>query len=74
MCATTSKPSEFCVIIPARLASSRLPNKPLLEIAGKPMIYHTWHQAQQAGAQRVIVQRITLVLKRLWKLLEEKYV
>lgn len=55
MCATTSKPSEFCVIIPARLASSRLPNKPLLEIAGKPMIYHTWHQAQQAGAQRVIV-------------------
>ncbi len=46
---------NFTVIIPARYASSRLPGKPLLDIAGKPMIYHTWKQAQKAGAERVIV-------------------
>lgn len=46
---------KFTVIIPARYASSRLPRKPLLEIAGKPMIQHVWEKAQQAGADRVIV-------------------
>lgn len=46
---------KFTVIIPARYASSRLPRKPLLEIAGKPMIQHVWEKAQQAGASRVIV-------------------
>ncbi len=47
--------TAFTVIIPARYASSRLPGKPLLEISNKPMIYHTWYQAQQAGATRVVV-------------------
>lgn len=46
---------DFIIVIPARYASSRLPAKPLLDIAGKPMIYHTWLQAQKAGAKRVIV-------------------
>ncbi|OOS00758.1 3-deoxy-manno-octulosonate cytidylyltransferase [Haemophilus paracuniculus] len=46
---------SFTVIIPARYASSRLPRKPLLDIAGKPMIQHVWEKAQQAGAKRVIV-------------------
>lgn len=46
---------QFSVIIPARYASSRLPRKPLLDIAGKPMIQHVWKKAQQAGAMRVIV-------------------
>lgn len=46
---------KFTVIIPARYASSRLPRKPLLEIADKPMIQHVWEKAQQAGASRVIV-------------------
>lgn len=46
---------RFTVIIPARYASSRLPRKPLLDIAGKPMIQHVWEKAQQAGATRVIV-------------------
>lgn len=46
---------SFSVIIPARYASSRLPRKPLLDIAGKPMIQHVWEKAQQAGAMRVIV-------------------
>lgn len=46
---------KFTVIIPARYASSRLPRKPLLDIAGKPMIQHVWEKAQQAGADRVII-------------------
>lgn len=46
---------NFTVIIPARYASSRLPSKPLLDIAGKPMIQHVWEKAQQAGATRVII-------------------
>lgn len=46
---------KFTVIIPARYASSRLPRKPLLDIAGKPMIRHVWEKAQQAGAARVII-------------------
>lgn len=45
----------FTVIIPARYASTRLPRKPLLDIAGKPMIQHVWEKAQQSGASRVIV-------------------
>jgi 3-deoxy-manno-octulosonate cytidylyltransferase (CMP-KDO synthetase) len=32
-------------VIPARLAATRLPNKPLLDIAGKPMIRHVWERA-----------------------------
>lgn len=46
---------KFTVIIPARYASSRLSGKPLLDIAGKPMIQHVWEKAQQAGASRVII-------------------
>lgn len=46
---------SFSVIIPARFSSSRLPGKPLLDIAGKPMIYHTWKQATLSNAKRVIV-------------------
>lgn len=43
-------------IIPARFASSRLPGKPLLELAGKPMILHVVERAKQVKAiQRVIV-------------------
>ncbi|MFN4033223.1 MAG: 3-deoxy-manno-octulosonate cytidylyltransferase [Fimbriimonadales bacterium] len=35
-------------VIPARLAATRLPNKPLLDIAGKPMVQHVWERARQA--------------------------
>lgn len=35
-------------LIPARLAATRLPDKPLAEIAGKPMIQHVWERARQA--------------------------
>ena len=43
------------IIIPARLASTRLPNKPLLLINGKPMILHVWEQAVAAEIGEVIV-------------------
>lgn len=46
---------SFTIIIPARYASTRLPRKPLLDIAGKPMIQHVWEQAQKTNAKRVIV-------------------
>lgn len=45
----------FTVIIPARLASTRLPNKPLADLGGKPMVVRTAERAQQSGASRVIV-------------------
>ena len=46
---------SFTVIIPARYASSRLPRKPLADIAGKPMIQHVFEKARQSGASRVII-------------------
>lgn len=46
---------DFNVIIPARYASSRLPGKPLADIAGKPMIAHVVEKAKLSGAKRVIV-------------------
>lgn len=46
---------SFKVVIPARYASVRLPGKPLLDIAGKPMIRHVWERAQESGAQEVVV-------------------
>ncbi len=46
---------HFTVVIPARYASSRLPGKPLLEIAGKPMIQHVWERVQQSGANRILI-------------------
>ncbi|PWI34944.1 3-deoxy-manno-octulosonate cytidylyltransferase [Vibrio albus] len=45
----------FTVVIPARYQSTRLPGKPLADIAGKPMIQWVYEQARQAGAERVIV-------------------
>jgi 3-deoxy-manno-octulosonate cytidylyltransferase (CMP-KDO synthetase) len=46
---------EFLVAIPARHASTRLPGKPLLELAGEPMVRHVVRRAQQAGARRTVV-------------------
>ncbi len=43
------------VIIPARYASTRLPGKPLLDIAGKPMIRHVVERARESGARSVTV-------------------
>ncbi len=46
---------EFKVVIPARFASTRLPGKPLLDIAGKPMIQHVHERAIESGAGEVVV-------------------
>lgn len=46
---------KFIAIIPARYASSRLPNKPLADINGKPMVVHVMERARESGASRVIV-------------------
>ncbi|MBA5637104.1 3-deoxy-manno-octulosonate cytidylyltransferase [Duganella sp. LX20W] len=45
----------FTVIIPARLASTRLPNKPLADLGGKPMVVRVAERAREAGAERIIV-------------------
>lgn len=43
------------VLIPARMASTRLPGKPLADIGGKPMIVQVALRAREAGAERIIV-------------------
>jgi 3-deoxy-manno-octulosonate cytidylyltransferase (CMP-KDO synthetase) len=43
------------IVIPARLASTRLPNKPLAELCGAPMIVQVWRRAVEAGIGPVLV-------------------
>lgn len=45
----------FTVLIPARMASSRLPNKPLADIGGLPMVVRVAQRALQSHAQQVVV-------------------
>jgi len=47
--------TAFVVLIPARLASTRLPDKPLADIAGVPMVVRVAQQAAASGAERVVV-------------------
>lgn len=46
---------SFKIVIPARYASSRLPGKPLVDIAGKPMIQHVHDRACESDADKVII-------------------
>ena len=46
---------SFSVVIPARYGATRLPGKPLLDIAGKPMLQHTFERAMASDAKRVII-------------------
>ncbi len=46
---------DYTVIIPARMASSRLPDKPLADIAGLPMVVRVAQRAAQSAARRVVV-------------------
>ena len=55
MSAPSNPGSGFVVIIPARLASTRLPNKPLADLGGKPMVVRVAERAQLSGAARIIV-------------------
>jgi 3-deoxy-manno-octulosonate cytidylyltransferase (CMP-KDO synthetase) len=45
----------FCVLIPARLASTRLPDKPLADIGGQPMVVRVAQRARASSAERVVV-------------------
>jgi len=47
--------SGFTVLVPARYASTRLPGKPLADLAGKPMIVRVAERARASGAARVVV-------------------
>lgn len=61
-----SAPS-FRVVIPSRLSSTRLPNKPLLDVAGKPLVVRCLDVALRAGAREVLVatddERIASVVR-----------
>ncbi len=46
---------SFRIVIPARYASTRLPGKPLLPIAGRPMVEHVWRRALDTGASEVLI-------------------
>jgi 3-deoxy-manno-octulosonate cytidylyltransferase (CMP-KDO synthetase) len=48
-------PGDVVVLIPARLASTRLPGKPLADIAGRPMIVQVLHRAEAAKLGPVVV-------------------
>lgn len=47
--------TDFKVVIPARYASTRLPGKPLLELAGRPMLQYVHERSLQSGAKEVII-------------------
>ncbi|MEO8487409.1 MAG: 3-deoxy-manno-octulosonate cytidylyltransferase [Betaproteobacteria bacterium] len=45
----------FTVLVPARYASTRLPGKPLADLAGRPMVVRVAERARQSGAARVVI-------------------
>ena len=47
--------ADTLILIPARMASTRLPGKPLADIAGQPMIVHVWRRAVEADLGPVVV-------------------
>ena len=47
--------AQTLTVIPARMAATRLPGKPLADIGGTPMIVHVWRRAMEAGTGRVVV-------------------
>lgn len=59
---------DFVALIPARLASTRLPDKPLADIGGQPMVVRVAEQARASGARRVAVatdsERIAQAVRR----------
>src|ERR1700692_2772589 len=57
----------FIAVVPARLASTRLPDKPLADIGGKPMVVRVAERARLSGALQVLIatdsQRVVEVAK-----------
>jgi 3-deoxy-manno-octulosonate cytidylyltransferase (CMP-KDO synthetase) len=56
--------SDPLILIPARLAATRLPNKPLADINGQPMIVHVWRRAMEAGIGPVAVATDSVEIAR----------
>lgn len=58
---------HFRVVIPSRMSSTRLPNKPLLDVAGKPLVLRCLDLALRSGAREVVVatddERIASVVR-----------
>jgi 3-deoxy-manno-octulosonate cytidylyltransferase (CMP-KDO synthetase) len=52
---TEDRAGHPIIVIPARMASTRLPGKPLADIGGVPMIVQVWRRAAEAGVGRVVV-------------------
>lgn len=50
-----SQPVNPIVVIPSRMAATRLPGKPLADIAGLPMVVHVWRRAVEAAVGPVVV-------------------
>lgn len=46
---------KFCVAIPARYGATRLPGKPLRELAGRPLVEHVYRRALESGAKEVVI-------------------
>lgn len=51
---------SFIAVVPARLASTRLPDKPLVDICGKPMVVRTAERARASAASRVLIATDTV--------------
>ena len=47
--------ADYRIVIPARMASQRLPGKPLLSIAGRPLLEHVYRQACKSGAGGIVI-------------------
>ncbi|MBY0613417.1 MAG: 3-deoxy-manno-octulosonate cytidylyltransferase [Beijerinckiaceae bacterium] len=56
--------SDPLIVIPSRLAATRLPDKPLADIHGAPMIVHVWRRAIEAGIGPVIVATDSEAIRR----------
>lgn len=59
--------NSYKIVIPARFASTRLPGKPLIKLAGKPMIQHVYERARATGVEDIVIatddERIEAVAK-----------
>jgi 3-deoxy-manno-octulosonate cytidylyltransferase (CMP-KDO synthetase) len=55
--------ADTLILIPARMAASRLPGKPLVDIAGLPMIIHVLRRAEAAAAGQVVVATDSLEIQ-----------